>query len=266
MNTRLRFESENYYFHIYNLCLREDFREPARIQEVVNELNSYFNFKVVEILSYDTSGVPVIHYRYDYSKPLPADVDKGMKLVKCMYNDNNFERFLFSPGYKTEAKLLYALLSKYFLTKTGDEIRRFKIYETIEGGAPEIYKLRKKRKYSNQFALPHQNAYGSKIEQVLGDALTQRNVTFKMQQEIYRDGRLLTVLDFFIEEGKLAIYCDGFQYHYDKETVIKDRQQDRILQLMGYRVLRFTGSEIVGKIEECVAEIIMFKNRFSTGV
>ncbi|MGV8120672.1 MAG: endonuclease domain-containing protein [Candidatus Xenobiia bacterium LiM19] len=225
---------------------------------MIDSLDSLFNFKVVEILSYDETGIPTKHYRYDFGKPLPSDVDSDMTLMKCHYDYSFFERFLFSPAYNADERYIFRTLSTFFLTCTGLEIKRFKVYEIIRGDVPEIRRLQKRRKHGSQFSLSHQNAYGSKIEETLGEAIAKNNINFKKQQEIYRDGNLLTVLDFYIETGRIAIYCDGFQYHYDKETVIKDRQQDRILQLMGYKVLRYTGSEIVGDVKRCISEIQQF--------
>lgn len=96
----------------------------------------------------------------------------------------------------------------------------------------------------------------SDIEKKLGEFLPDDR--FIRQREIFNDGKLLTVADFYVEDPKVVIYCDGFQYHYDKETVIKDRQQDRKLQMMGYTVLRYNGSEIIGNPEACAREIIQF--------
>jgi len=93
--------------------------------------------------------------------------------------------------------------------------------------------------------------------------LIRNNINIKKQYEIYTDGTLLTVTDFYIESGKIAIYCDGFKYHYNKESVIKDRNQDRALQFLGYKVLRYTGSEIVGNLDKCVREIKEFISKFS---
>lgn len=114
----------------------------------------------------------------------------------------------------------------------------------------------------------HENAYGSPIEQELGEALKSNptlqslKITILQQEEIYSNGILMTWPDFLIPEAKLAIYCDGFQYHYTKESVIKDRTQDRKQQFLGYLVLRYTGSEIKGPLFECVEEIGNFVQRF----
>ena len=54
----------------------------------------------------------------------------------------------------------------------------------------------------------------------------------------------VTVPDFAFPDKRIAIYCDGFKWHKDKEAFKKDRFQSRELQLEGWIVLRFAGSEI----------------------
>jgi hypothetical protein len=43
---------------------------------------------------------------------------------------------------------------------------------------------------------------------------------------------------------KIVVECDGYQYHSDKHTFENDRARDRLLQLNGYRIIRFSGTEI----------------------
>ena len=64
-----------------------------------------------------------------------------------------------------------------------------------------------------------------------------------------------TRLDFAFLKGKVAIYCDGYEYHSDKEAFRVDREQSRELQLLGWVVLRFTGSEINSDIDTVVDTI-----------
>lgn len=42
----------------------------------------------------------------------------------------------------------------------------------------------------------------------------------------------------------LVIECDGFDFHSSKADMTRDRERDRTFSGMGYRVVRFTGSEI----------------------
>ena len=183
-----------------------------------------------------------------------------MYLIKVKFNKLYSEIILESKikselNYKND---LFKLLSNYFIVQSNEEIKDFNVCEISNGISNQIIKRRKNRKYSNQFALPHQNAIGSNIELLFEEGLKSLAIKYKSQHEIYKQGRLLSIIDFFIEDHNIAIYCDGFQYHYNKETVIKDRQQDRKLQLMGITVLRYTGSEIVGNLNECLRELKEF--------
>lgn len=54
----------------------------------------------------------------------------------------------------------------------------------------------------------------------------------------------------------VAIECDGHDYHErTKEQAARDKSRDRTLVRDGWRVLRFTGSEIHNYPRECVEEI-----------
>ena len=43
---------------------------------------------------------------------------------------------------------------------------------------------------------------------------------------------------------KIIVECDGFQFHNSKTSFINDKKRDRLFQLNGYRVIRYSGSEI----------------------
>ncbi|MCP4083202.1 MAG: DUF559 domain-containing protein [Planctomycetaceae bacterium] len=65
-------------------------------------------------------------------------------------------------------------------------------------------------------------------------------------------------LDFALEAQtfKLAIEIDGHDYHSSKEQRAADYQRDRSLQMRGWRVVRFSGSEVVRDAAHCVLEVI----------
>lgn len=65
----------------------------------------------------------------------------------------------------------------------------------------------------------------------------------------------LTIPDFAFPKDKIAIYCDGYEFHSDTDSFQKDRQQSRELQLQGWAVLRFSGSEILYDTDAVVATI-----------
>lgn len=89
--------------------------------------------------------------------------------------------------------------------------------------------------------------------------LRKQNLAPVLQRRINKDGSfydfpkpidfdiILTIPDFYIEKNdlKLCIYADGHTYHERTEKqALRDRNIDRELQKMGYKVLRYTGHEI----------------------
>jgi very-short-patch-repair endonuclease len=58
------------------------------------------------------------------------------------------------------------------------------------------------------------------------------------------------------ERVKIIVECDGHAFHEKtKEQAQHDKARDRELQAMGYRVLRFTGSEIYRDAFRCANEV-----------
>ncbi len=75
---------------------------------------------------------------------------------------------------------------------------------------------------------------------------TSRVRELRVQYKIDRyDDLPLTIPDFAFPDMRIAIYCDGFASHEgDRQAFKRDRLQSRELQLQGWIVLRFAGSEI----------------------
>jgi very-short-patch-repair endonuclease len=62
-------------------------------------------------------------------------------------------------------------------------------------------------------------------------------------------------LDFAIPKEKVAIEIDGHEFHKTKEQRTKDAKRERYLQLQGWKVIRFTGTEIFENVIRCVEEV-----------
>lgn len=60
-------------------------------------------------------------------------------------------------------------------------------------------------------------------------------------------------VDFLV--GMLVIECDGHEFHASKEQRTHDAGRDRWLMSQGYRVVRFTGSEIFRDAVKCAQEV-----------
>lgn len=72
----------------------------------------------------------------------------------------------------------------------------------------------------------------------------------------YRVDFAIFVMGFDKGIARLVIECDGHDFHEKtKEQAAKDKKRDRDLMLDGWRVFRFTGSEIFHDARECAETI-----------
>lgn len=63
-------------------------------------------------------------------------------------------------------------------------------------------------------------------------------------------------LDIAFPELKIAIEVDGWEFHgKHKSAHLRDREKQNLLVLNGWRVLRYTAKQILGKPEQCLMEI-----------
>jgi len=259
---RITFESENYRFFV-RLPLREAFREGPGLDEAVRGLEQAFGFRITEIHWLHDDRRPHVVYRPPAGVTLPPDRDSMTEVSFVVGEDGGewVDVLQADESIRWDEFLRQRVLPcfrRYLTTRCDEEIDRIPYCKARQGGEePSGRRFRKWRKRSS-YTLPHENARGSPIEARMAEGLTQAGISFVMQQPVFYEGRRFTVIDFFVERGKLAIYCDGYEYHYTKDCVIKDRQQDRMLQYLGYKVLRYTGSEIEGGLDRCVRGVQMF--------
>ena len=63
-------------------------------------------------------------------------------------------------------------------------------------------------------------------------------------------------IDFANNDFKLAIECDGHDFHEKtKEQVARDNEREYFLKMQGFDVLRFSGSQIYTKPFRCARQI-----------
>jgi len=87
------------------------------------------------------------------------------------------------------------------------------------------------------------------IEIIMADGLTKENITFVEQFPIRC--KYGYIADFYLPENKLIIEADGEQFH----NKVKDNKRDAVLRKQGYKILRFTGTEIRKDIDTCLIKI-----------
>ena len=82
------------------------------------------------------------------------------------------------------------------------------------------------------------------------------------QHVVWDANRVLTRADFaYLDcEPKLLIYVDGLAWHSEVRQRVHDNRVTNRLQMLGYRVLRFLGSETHYSAESCVDQIKQARN------
>jgi ATP-dependent helicase YprA (DUF1998 family) len=69
------------------------------------------------------------------------------------------------------------------------------------------------------------------------------------------NGKKLAIPDFAYTDRRIAIYCDGFAYHGDREALESDAKKRNVLQSMGWAVLTFWGRQILRNSAACEEQI-----------
>lgn len=61
-------------------------------------------------------------------------------------------------------------------------------------------------------------------------------------------------IDFALPDKKIGIELDGYAWHSSREAFTKDRERQRDLELAGWRIIRFSGSEAKNNPARCVQQ------------
>jgi very-short-patch-repair endonuclease len=61
-------------------------------------------------------------------------------------------------------------------------------------------------------------------------------------------------LDFALPDAKIGIELDGYAYHSTPEAFTRDRRRERDLELAGWRIIRFSGSEVNRDADDCIRQ------------
>lgn len=97
------------------------------------------------------------------------------------------------------------------------------------------------------------------IEEVLLEALRKHpGLPEPVRDFEVRDpeGTLVTVPDFVWPGVRLAVYCDGYQYHGERETLELDAAKRNFLQREGWTVLQYWGRMILTNPAQCAQEVV----------
>jgi very-short-patch-repair endonuclease len=159
-------------------------------------------------------------------------------------------------GTVTELGFAYALKKQISIVSSGDhgdlwfpkECGGNRIFKTVEAALMPL------RQYAADQSMIDECE--SPIEKQLLKALQKkgiRNLIPQVKAGHYR-------LDLADETIKFAIEVDGHAYHSSKEQIRRDNERQRYLEINGWRMHRFSGSEIFEDAENCARECEMLMN------
>lgn len=118
-------------------------------------------------------------------------------------------------------------------------------------GEAEYHDLRTKERYMTWASTKCE----SPIEKMFMKHASKRGLLLRPQWWIRTNSNNYRV-DFADVQAKIAIEIDGHDFHSSKEQRTHDAQRERALQSIGWKVIRFTGSEIFSNPIKCIEELI----------
>ncbi|MFI9174886.1 DUF559 domain-containing protein [Streptomyces lincolnensis] len=72
-------------------------------------------------------------------------------------------------------------------------------------------------------------------------------------------------IDFALPDRKIGIELDGYAWHSSPEVFTRDRARQRELELHGWRIVRFSGSEVTKDAADCVRQAAAFAASMEPG-
>ena len=106
------------------------------------------------------------------------------------------------------------------------------------------------RKCLGVWIVLHMKKKNTSIERLLEDELIHRDIPYTKQVPLLG----ITIVDFLLPKD-IVIYCDGNYWHNLPGRKTKDVNQNFILTFYGYKVFRFTETEIKKSAKKCIDKI-----------
>jgi len=104
--------------------------------------------------------------------------------------------------------------------------------------------------------MKHQKNHDTDIERLIENELIRRDIPFTKQVSLLG----ISIVDFLLISDTV-IYCDGEYWHSRDGRKQRDANQDYMLTFYGYKVFRFTGTEIKGSAKKCIDKIKFNKQK-----
>lgn len=80
----------------------------------------------------------------------------------------------------------------------------------------------------------------SSLELIVRKQLEKLNEPFQQEMRI---GKFR--MDFYLPNRNIVIECDGEYWHMDQKSRLRDQRKDKLLEELGYNILRLSGQDII---------------------
>lgn len=194
-----------------------------------------------------------------YLEQLASDLGRWASAAHDRLYGHECERACYRCLKSARNQFDHALLNKELVRDT-----LFHFRAAQRAGEPRVGRTGDARQLSIEWlereivAPPAVPTSGTPIETRLHGAIAEggRLPVPMAQHEIHGEaGELLTIPDFAYPERQIAIYCDGFAYHGNADTLGSDARKRNTLQAKGWAVLTFWGRQILRDPRACEAQI-----------
>lgn len=158
------------------------------------------------------------------------------------------EHYKLLQNFKTEKSTIFAHSSKHTSLNLNAliDIQLNKSSQNIGSCQTEEYTQNEEIKEMTEFQSPCE----SPIEEQFWK-IAQHEISGIVPQ--YHIGRYR--VDFALPDKHVIIELDGHEYHKTKKQRTADARRERNLQELGWRVIRFTGTEIYQDAQDCVEQV-----------
>lgn len=179
--------------------------------------------------------------------------DNSARLL--LARDPNCESEILHQLAVTEAKALSMLRIKAELRGSEEVIWQLLRHPKLDAKSKSVLQSNLEKFKANRILLPSEipQSLDSPPEEVYWATCERLHLTElagmtpNLQVGRYR-------LDFGIPTSKLGIEVDGLAFHNGQKSFREDRERQRQLEIMGWRLLRFTALEVQSDPERCVRQ------------
>lgn len=160
------------------------------------------------------------------------------------------------PGYSRDENKGYIVLERWawYRNHVGNSYNRIETSPDLPKLVP-VETLLSIYEYFNsfdtltipEFTSPIEESFWYEWHQHGADAFFPLTCQYEVPGTRYR-------LDFAAVDNKFAIELDGYEWHSSKEQFTNDRRRQRELEALGWRFVRFSGSEVYKNAGDCALQ------------